>query len=324
MTIITFFLIILSSFYLVTESSAFLDNNLYTQNVSGIKIDNAGDEVSVDDLLKCVSNDSTLYQYLSEENQIKRGVYTTGTTIDFDDYIETGRFFIKDDFDSKKPYAVIGNNILKDVIEENGIKYYGYNGELFEVIGAFEKNNSDLDNVIYLNLTYLLETNGVNGVYFSDSNSAASVEKTISNLYDELGGTLIVYEQEKSDLAIGHKLKFILAIISAICNLFMTAHYFVLKQKYKMAVKKLCGFTNKLICKEYCKIVLMLVCISYIIGVLLAITLSHVTTAFATESVSRGSFILSAILLILTGGLVTIQIIRNAIRVDISSVLKGS
>ncbi|MBQ8010869.1 MAG: ABC transporter permease, partial [Oscillospiraceae bacterium] len=136
-------------------------------------------------------------------------------------------------------------------------------------------------------------------------------------------GTIFEYEQPQNDMNVSHKIKFALAVAAAFCNLLMTAHYFILKQKYKIAVKKLCGYTNKSMMFKYVRNISMITILAYTIGSGLAVLLTRVTLSFSESQFSVSSFVAALVIVVMTAVIVTCQLIANSSKVNISSVLKG-
>lgn len=321
MVIITFFVIILASVTLTAESQSFLNNKMFTSHVQGVNIKN--DSLDSSDFLESIDNNTVIYKYISEESQIKRAVYCSSDILGFNDYIESGHFFSKDDFSSTLPLAVIGNDVLSDTIEENGEVYYGHNETLYKIIGVFKKTESDLDRAVYLNLTYVIQATGSAGTYYIDGTNSENTMQAVDRIVKHTDGTFFEYEQPKDDMNISHKIKFVLAIVAAFCNLIMTAHYFVLKQKYKIAVKKLCGYTNRHMVAKYVRDISIITIFSYIIGSGAAVFLTKITLSFGDSQFSISSFTAALIIVVITAVIVTCQLIINASKVDISGVLKG-
>ncbi len=321
MVIITFFVIILSSVTLTADSQSFLNNKMFTSNVQGLSVKN--NDLNLYTFADSVGSNAVVYKYLSEESQIKRAVYCSSDVLGFSEYIEIGRFFSKEDCRSELPLAVIGNNVLSDTIEENGEMYYGHNETLYRVIGVFKKTNSDLDRAVYLNLSYVLGTSGSAGTYYIDSEDLEHSVQTRDLAAKYTEGTVFEYEQPQNDMNVSHKIKFALAVIAAFCNLLMTAHYFILKQKYKIAVKKLCGYTNKSMMFKYVRNISMITILAYTIGSGLAVLLTRVTLSFSESQFSVSSFAAALIIVVMTAVIVTCQLIANSAKVNISSVLKG-
>lgn len=321
MVIITFFVIILSSVTLTADSQSFLNNKMFTGYVQGLNIKN--NDLDLSAFSDSAGSNTVVYKYLSEENQIKRAVYCSSDVLGLGEYIENGRFFTKEDCTSEQPLAVIGNDVLSDTIEENGEMYYGHNETLYKVIGVFKRTDSDLDCAVYLNLSYVLGISGSAGTYYIDSTESENSMQTANDISEHTDSSAFEYEQPQNDMNISHKMKFALAVVAAFCNLLMTAHYFILKQKYKIAVKKLCGYTNKSMMLKYVRNISVITILAYMIGSGLAVLLTRITISFSESQFSISSFVAAFVIAAVTAVVVTCQLIANAAKVNISSVLKG-
>ena len=294
MMIITFFIIILSSVTIIAESQSFLNNKMFTSYVKGINLKD--DTLDFSKITDYAGRNTVIYKYLSEENHIKRAIYCSSDIIGFDQYIENGRFFSNEDCNSNYPLAVIGHNVLSDIIEKNGEMYYGHNETLYKVIGVFRKTDSDLDSVVYINLSYIFEVSGSAGIYYIDSTNSENVTQTVNHFLEHINTVLFEYEQPKNDMNVSHKIKFLLAIITAFCNLVITAHYFILKQEYKIAVKKMCGYSNKDMVLKYIGNISLIAIISYALGCGLAIILTNITLSFSESKFAIDCFVVALII----------------------------
>ena len=302
---------------------------MYSNQVKGISISYAGFSQQKTDYQLRYDNfegDFMIYKQISEDQHIKRGVYGTKDVFEFANYIKEGRFFVKQDFKNDEPVTVIGSEIWPQTTVKDGIRYYAVNDSLFKVIGVFKKTGKELDNTIFLNLNYLMAREDVTGLYYIDSKETNTVNKLLSkvegSMPPELRAKEIKYEKVKEELHPDYKRMFFLVIITALCNLIITSHFFVIRQKYKTAVKKLCGLTNRRIAFEYSVIIAIIIISSFAFNVILINLLNNISL-INMDQLSIINYVLVFFLLLLVGGFITYQIVRDNMKVDISATLKG-
>ncbi|MHB8061680.1 MAG: ABC transporter permease [Ruminiclostridium sp.] len=329
MTMIGFFLIILSNYYIVSQNKDFLGNDTFSNHVLGVSISYAEPEHDKTDYqlpYNAFEGSYMIYKHISADNHIKRGIYGTNDVFEFSNYIEEGRFFSEQDFQNDKPITVIGTDILSETIMKEGIRYYGVNDSLYEVIGVFRETREDLDNTVFLNLNYLLKHENVTGLYYIDAKETNTAKKIITEIENsipkELSTMEIKHEKIKEALLPSYKIIYCLVIITAFCNLIITSYFFVIRQKYKTAVKKLCGLTNQRMAFEYGRLIGILTLGAFALTVV-AISLFHNNTLLKMNQLSLINYVLVLFLLILVGVVITYQVVWNSMKVDISSTLKG-
>lgn len=322
--IITFFVLLLSAFYFKTRSSDFLENGLYSQNVRGIELKGTG-EAQMEQLLGCAKGDITLIKHISDDHHLRRGYYCKepNRLFPYEGYLAYGRFFSKADYEEKRRVAVIGSEVLADVLEKEGKRYYGYNGKEYEVIGEFRQTASDLDRMVYINLTSLAGTEMDNGIYYIDGMDSAACEKIEESLIKEIEGTAkIKYEHRQEDMNSVHKVKFLLAILAAFCNLTMISFYFAEKQNYKIAVFRLCGLSNLEIGTYYGKRLLLIAVSGYLCGCVGLYVVKN--AAFVSFSqISNVHYLLTGGIVLFSVAVVAASSIRMLGKTDVSRALKG-
>lgn len=322
--IITFFVLLLSAFYIKAKGNDFFENGLYSTNVQGFQI-KAGqaEEVALQELIQGI-DDETLFRYISEDNHIRRGYYSDKSDyFPFKDYIEKGRFFEEEDFTQKRNVVVIGCEAAEDTFEQAGKMVYGYNGMEYEVVGVFKRTNTDFDKVVYINLLSLFETEDIEGLYYVDGSKQEENEELVKRLIDTgVQVEKVNYENQYEDMNSIHKIKFILAVIAALCNLLMISVYFSQRQKYKIAVYKLCGIKNKEIGMYYAKRLGLLATFGYLAGCLLLLVCKN-APFISFEQTGIINYILTLCIICTAIGLVIYQMVRTLRQTDISSSLKG-
>lgn len=335
MVFVGIFILYIYSSYIDAYNENFLDRSMYTENVAGIQLSNqslvSDGEIVILDLNDItVDGDFAIYRYVSYAvGEIIRGIYETTDIFGFSDYIETGRFFDSDDFAAGAKTAVIGQDILALTYEEGGKQYYDVGSDAYEVIGVFQETGSDLDSVIYLNLSALLMEDNDMGLYYVDSKDADTVEYVLTSIETSAAGnyTTSRVEYESPLIKTGmHKTTGLFvysAIFSSILYLVITLSYFITGREYTVAIQKLCGMTRRNLFVSYGIKMLVTVAASFATICLLERTVADKFTFFATEYLGWQHFALLAVTLLAIGAISTVGIVRLVQRVDISDTLKG-
>ena len=326
-----FIFVLLAYNYKINEND-FLANHMYSNNVSGIQLSDHQFPEQVDFEIPCIKSDFMIYKYLAEDSiEIIRGVYGTKDIFQFYKQIETGRFFDINDYEDKSLTVVVGSEILPLTTSENDKKYYIYNQEKYEVIGVFKNTNTDLDNSVYLNLTHLLEVEDNIGLYYVDANRKEVVESVLTQMRQNALGkyrTLDVTYESNLDDGLGSMANTLLifsAIASILC-LCITTIFFIQQQNYSVAIKKMCGMTQKNLFVFYGKRMIALTCISLILLILImkGITITFNNSFFSLTTLSIEHYILTTLCMIILAFAIAYYVSKSANKVNISITLKGS
>lgn len=337
LTFVGIFILVLCAYSISVKQTDFLKRGMYSENVAGVQLSSEylktekGEIVDLQISTLPSGEDYMLYKYLSEEaTEIIRGVYGTSDVFNLSKYLESGRFFSDEDYQAKKPVAVIGCELLDQTYLKNEVRYYGYSGQEYEVIGVFEETGEALDRTAYLNLTSLLETIDHYGLYYVDANDPAVVQAVIDAIKSASDGQYtisdVTYEPFSENVGLNGMLNMMLvcAILSAILNLLLTVTFFVTRQKYATAIRKLCGMTGKEIFADYARHILPLLFLAYG-SVLLIIWVGRGKLGFFFEldNLSIIHFLVTGAVMLLSGLATIFYISRLANGVDISMTLKG-
>ncbi len=140
LTFVGVFVLVLCVYNMEVKQKDFLQRGMYTENVQGIQLSSnylssvCGEVVDFN-IPQINTGDFMIYKRLSEEyNEIVRGIYGTKDVFNYSSYIKKGRFFEQSDYTEKSAVAVIGYSMLDRIYTENGIQYFGYDNQLYEVI----------------------------------------------------------------------------------------------------------------------------------------------------------------------------------------------
>lgn len=335
LTFVGVFILALCVYNMEVKQKDFLQRGMYTENVQGIQLSSdylssvCGEVVDFN-IPQINTGDFMIYKRLSEEyNEIVRGIYGTKDVFDYSSYIKVGRFFERSDYTEKNAVAVIGSSMFDRVYTENGKQYFGYDNQLYEVIGVFEETDSDLDYTVYLNLTSLIENMDNYGLYYVDAQSSQVIENVLQVMEDNAKGkysaSRVKYEAKDGyGLSAMNNTLLFCAIFVALINLLISSMFFVTNKKYSVAIQKLCGMTKKDLFLNYGRKVLLLLITSFVtIYLLIACCAQYMGFFFELESLAGLHYAITVMILILIGFFVTGNIVGLVDRVDISSTLKG-
>lgn len=335
LTFVGIFVLVLCVYNMEVKQKDFLERGMYTENVQGIQLSSdylasVNGEVVDFEIPHINSGDFMLYKRLSEEyNEIVRGIYGTKDIFEYSGYIEEGRFFEESDYKNKAATAVIGSSMVDRVYMKNGKQYFGYNNQLFEVIGVFKETDSDLDFTVYLNLTNLIKNMNNYGLYYVDAQSSDIVESVLNimkiNAGEKYSTSRVVYEAKGMyGLSAMNNTLLICAILAALINLFISSVFFVADKRYSVAIRKLCGMTKKDLFLQYGKKILILLLISFIsVYLIIHYFGGYMGFFFELNSLVCQHYMVTAVLFVIIGIIVTRHIVKQADRIDISSTLKG-
>lgn len=334
-TFIGIFILVLSAYNIEIEQKGFLERSMYSENVKGIQLSSeylvsVKGEVVEFAIPEKVHGDYMIYKHLSEEyNEIIRGAYGTADIFKYSQYISEGHFFTEDDYNKQTAVAVIGYSMKDKVYSENGKTYFGYNNQLYEVIGIFKETGTDLDYSVYLNLTNLINNMDNYGLYYVDAKEESVVNEVISSMHndaqDKYSVSDVKYESRGSYGLNGmNNTLLICAVLAAFLNLIVSSIFFVTKKKYTVAIQKLCGMTSKELCMAYGKRMVVLAAAGFVsIYIVIRLFSGYLGFFFSLDKLSWQHYLVTAALLVFVVFIVTGFIIRQAQRVNISDSLKG-
>lgn len=161
-SIIMFLNILIGSVQAATKSMIEVNNQL-TSNYIGLAFnDDINSSEMFDIIEKIKSIDNIVLKYYMQdgfsESITSEGIYFNGEFSTEYNLIE-GRFFKKEDFYGKENLAVVGKDVLKYLIEENGEKYIIRGMEKYKVIGIIgnENRKSRYNNLVLYNLNSILD-----------------------------------------------------------------------------------------------------------------------------------------------------------------------
>lgn len=193
-----------------------------------------------------------------------------------------GRFFTEDECLSDRPLAVIGNDYIEQIYKENGIKYFDYLGNKYEVIGiAGLSGKSALDSLVFVNLGSLSAEEQLNGIYYFDC--AFSNESLYSGA-EAMADGLFGCGLKRHDIPLafidvvsgGMHMKTYLKILIAALMFFVFANtmiQYTMRQRMKISVMKLCSVPSGKIFAEVNRSYICDSIIGIVTGVIILIAL---------------------------------------------------
>lgn len=336
MTFVGIFLLVLLAYNIDISEKSFFENQIYSPQVSGIQVEDPNvmteqkGTVHMDSARFPENQSYMLYRYLIEAyGEIVRAAYGTEDVFDLSEYLREGRFFSSEDYAKKRKVAVIGTEVLPETWMENGKRYYGYNQQLYEVIGVFEETESPLDYTTYLNLTSVLEAESNYGIFYVDAENKETVASVLNQLQQTLSGEYKI-SAVTYDSVIDYGLDtmsntlFQFAVLAGIFHLLLTSVFFVTRQSYTIAVQKLCGLTRKDLLGKYgirCFGLFLAAAVS--IWAWIWVLRTCLGDFFALEKLAGYHYavMFAGLFLLLT--VITVYIVNLAAKVNISDVLKG-
>lgn len=231
-------------------------------------------DLNMDDLdliTECLEKDDILYKVL--DDNIK-GVYFKGNKNPFP--IIEGRTFEASDFSNKEKVALVGKNVKGQM---NEVEYMDYLGETFRIIGILGIHSSSaLDTMSYINLDSISFFD-TEGIWSLDGNG--NIDTTFEKIQDilqregyevteidqSLPGTQRIYQNDG--------IYEFIYIALWICLLFSTlaiTYYWIQRKDNYIAIKKLCGFSNKEIFLDLLKSYVGFALFGYIFGIVITIS----------------------------------------------------
>jgi len=331
---IALFVLVLLAYNLDITAKDFLESRMMSENVRGIwlgdpRVDKNEDVTAI--IPEVPNTDFMMYKRIAEGFETIRGVYGTSDVFGLSAYIKEGRFFTSRDYKDKNDTVVVGSNVLPRTIEDNGKFYLPYDGRMFEVLGVFKETCSPLDNTVYINLTSLLETMTHLALYYIDAKDSGTVAKVLTELqkHADANNFQTMYDEYDSGtfhpgLGRGNHTMLVSAVAAAVFNLLITVIFFVTHKKYKVAVQKLYGMTNRDLIWTYGKSIFAIVTAAFAAVVAIILGLSrYMGTFFAMEMLAVYHYAIMGVSLVLLGTATVLFIVSLAQRVNISDTLKG-
>ena len=341
-SIITVFSLILVNQFVLNNSNSRSFNNYYGTDCRVMKISSSSDDFVLEPQ-KIDGNFSlsvALGSILTKEYNVDsvRVFYGKG------DYpkppLTEGTFFDDSRILSEERLCVLGRIAAeRNCYEENGEKYYLYNGYSYRVIGICgEKRSSDLDICVFLNWGgYYAVSNGYSGEFILDGVSTADIDNAFFDFVEMMN------EVQENDSGVSCKtveyeplirvidpvteMIYIFSGLSILFLTMLTAFFFVGKREKQIAIKKLIGFSPIHITFELTGHFVLVSCLGYLFGLGILSILNRTESFSKTDiayfaSVSPQSVALSLLIILSLSELISLVPVVRAYRTDTSGLLK--
>ena len=327
------FALVLLGYSIKTGEKDFFENEMFSKSVRGLQMSDPRLKEEVNFTPPMIDGEKyMIWRYLSYgESEIVRGIFGTDVVFGFSSLIGEGRFFTAQDYAGGTRTAVLGADSAANTTEHDGKKYFVYNNTEYEVIGIFAKRNDPADRAVFLNLSALdAGIDQTAGIYYVDAADSATVGKVIDRIRADVNGVFtindVVFEPHVSTVL--GKMQYTLLFFSSIAVLLclvITGIFLVTGQRYKIAVRKLCGMTKKDFLLLYGKLNLAVGAAAYILIFAAAYLLSNVLkiSILTNAGPEPVHYILTGILLLVIGACNTLFTSKMCDDIDISCVLKG-
>ncbi|WP_160669842.1 FtsX-like permease family protein [Clostridium sp. C8-1-8] len=221
------------------------------------------DKINYEDLISTMSEKGTvieknLVDFYDDEDKPYEGVALYfNSKLSESPSILKGRFLNSDDFSKAEGFAVIGKNLLKNTIEKDGSRIFVYEKKQYKVIGICGDDNKDVpdNNRFYINVNYYMKglehSNDIGWVFDNIYGKRDFISKLESGLNVKIDERDVKALNTKSLVINGMRdkksnlINTAVVLITLIITLVNTSFFWFGKRRKEIAVRKLCGGTNK-------------------------------------------------------------------------------
>lgn len=227
-----------------------------TTNYKDIVV-NISSKCNAMDLVGDINSKGFAFRIQRQNNKGYTPIYSKNITLALN--LVEGREFDCDDYEQHRNVAIISTEYLNNVYIENGEKYISVDGDLYEVVGVFEKEKNLVnDNTnIFINMlsdNYLFSNEEVNGRYLVDSNVKMDDLIIMEN---PVGQNKTVFElstRERINLVldtvfISYKI-LVLGIVFVVVSWLLSFIMWLVSGKKKNMIHYICGGTEGKILKK--------------------------------------------------------------------------
>lgn len=260
-----------------------------------------------------------------------KAIFIKGKYNDKPEMIE-GSFFKEEDFNKDNKYAVVGKNLLENVVNENEKKYYSIEGSYYEVIGVMgnSKEDTPYDNYVYVNLDSLLEKDGsyLNGKFIIDGRlNSNNLFEEITEKYKDTSMSVKKVNRTSSlteDIIkdnIASKTKYIIEIVCVlVINTFLITEYWIKDRDKEMGIRRVVGATKMEISFRILRELIIIGLISYLTGYLLFLGVTYIMDGYLHFYIETMIYVL---LIVMTSSLLASFVpIIKANKMEPSEVIK--
>lgn len=244
-----------------------------------------------------------------------------------------GRYFNEDDFNQNKKVAIIGKELLEDVIKENGKEYYYIANDNYEVIGVLgnQKKESGNDYSVYINLDALLNKDSfyLKGSYSIDA--ALNSREMFNKIKDKYQDTnIIVAEDETKNTTttgtilkenLKSKMAFIIEVVGTfILSTVCVTEYWIKNRKKEIGIKRALGATKMRIFSSIIGELSLIAVLSFLAGYAMYLLISYLKDGYIHFYML--STIVAFLVTFISGLITTIVPILNANKMQPAQIMR--
>lgn len=160
-------------------------NSLYTGHQKPFSISSSENEDQWTDVIPGLAakhNDFSVYLPIKNPEVIIRGIYINGNV--YSPPMLSGEYFDESTSWTDSPGLVIGKDYEKDVYIREGIRYYTYENEEYEVIGVMgTEEDSRINHMILMDFKSAVRLAGINTEYVLDTVKQTELDDVGKELY---------------------------------------------------------------------------------------------------------------------------------------------
>ncbi len=262
----------------IDRENRLASRHYYSENVKAFGMSEVQDKDFWIDFYECNESEYTIYNQLVDEFYDIRGVMSTDSIVA--GQIISGRFFDENDYKSDKKTIVVGSDFSENIYEDNGVEYFDYLGDRYEVIGIVGAGGkSRVNHMLFIDFISSIEADTNKNAFYVDSNSPDTVDEVVSLIKNKLQlkcpEAEVYYSSEAKvnsglDLLFGKQkitgtLYGLFIICFMISTIMVTYIWISYRQKY-IAIMLLTGFCQKVILVEIIRMYFRTVFVSYIVA----------------------------------------------------------
>ncbi|MBE5891174.1 MAG: ABC transporter permease [Lachnospiraceae bacterium] len=226
---------------------------------------NNSEEDSASDFIAKLEKQFNSFRIQKQNNKGYTPIYLKNMKMGLD--LSEGREFTDEDFQKHSDVALVSENYLDDIYEQDGKKYIAINNDIYEVVGVFKMHTNAVNNnseiFISMNaINYLNSNEEIGGRYYLDSYD--KISDTDLNDYDiSFNDTIFQMslkerlELVKDTMAISYKV-YIIAVCALVCNIMLMHALWLISKAKTIWIFYICGGTTKMIAhnafEAWCKI----------------------------------------------------------------------
>lgn len=161
-------------------------NDLYTGHQKSFSVSSSENEDQWTEVISELAdkqNDFSICLPLKDPDIIIRGIYINGSI--YSPPMLSGKYFDSSTSWTDSRKMVIGKDYEKDVYTRDGMRYYGYDNEEYEVIGIMgTEEDSRINHMILMDFRSAVWIAGINAEYVLDTEEETEINDLARNIYN--------------------------------------------------------------------------------------------------------------------------------------------